>query len=171
METHKYLEPFTKYDLTGIGKDEGKVSPGFCPPIPDSLQEPKDTSQLWPALWDNYKRPWKHHQSNHSAGTLIPCSYLTISAFAENAEMVAVENNIDVGNVPIKFHLCLWLILIDLSTIYIIYHVLLKNTEFYSSRVHKKKLAKIDRFSMNFITWTVFPTSFKYFTRYGHMSI
>ncbi len=46
-----------------------------------------------------------HHQSDHSAGTLIPCSHLTISAFAENAEMV--ENNIDVGNVPIKFHLCL----------------------------------------------------------------
>ncbi len=35
-------------------------------------------------------------------------SYLTISAFADNAEMVAVENYIDVGNVPIKFHLCLY---------------------------------------------------------------
>ncbi len=39
----------------------------------------------------------EHHQSNHSAGTLIPCSYLTISAFAENTEMVAVEIYI-VGN-------------------------------------------------------------------------
>ena len=29
-----------------FAKEEGKVSPGFRPPIPDSLQEPKDTSQL-----------------------------------------------------------------------------------------------------------------------------
>ncbi len=28
-----------------------------------------------------------------------------ISAFAENTEMNAMENYIDVGNVPIKFHL------------------------------------------------------------------
>ena len=28
--------------------------------------------------------------------------------FAENAEMVAVENYIDVDNIPIKFHRCLY---------------------------------------------------------------
>ena len=54
-------------------------------------------------IWDQ-KSKWiiwmlnrRHHRSNHSAGTLIARSHLTISAFAENAEMVAVENNIDVG--------------------------------------------------------------------------
>ena len=45
----------------------------------------------------------RDHQRNHSAGTLHDPLYLTISGFAENAEMVAVKNYIDVGNIPIKF--------------------------------------------------------------------
>ncbi len=52
---------------------------------------------LW-IIWMLYRG---HHQSDHSAGTLIPCNHLTIR-IAENAEMVAVEN------VPIEFHLCIY---------------------------------------------------------------
>ena len=57
----------------------------------------------------NQKSKWmiwmlnrRHHRSDHSAGTLIPHSYLTISGFGENAEMVAVEDYIDVGGILAK---------------------------------------------------------------------
>ncbi len=59
----------------------------------NGIQEQKSKWMIWMV-----KR--NHHQSNHSAGTLIPWSYLKISAFAENAEMVAVENYIVVGSIP-----------------------------------------------------------------------
>ncbi len=62
------------------------------------------------------------------------CSYLTVSAYAENSGMVAVENFIDVGNAPMKFHLChlrafLWVILETPENHWL---------EMYESRTHEK---------------------------------
>ncbi len=42
---------------------------------------------------------WMHHQNHHSAGTPIDCSCLICSGIAENDEVVAVEDFIDVGNI------------------------------------------------------------------------
>ncbi len=46
-------------------------------------------------------------QNHHSAGTPIDCSCLISSGFAENDEVVAVEDFIDVGNIPGKSWLSL----------------------------------------------------------------
>ncbi len=40
-----------------------------------------------------------NHQNHHSAGTPIDCSCLIFSGIAENDEVVAVEDFIDVGNI------------------------------------------------------------------------
>ena len=47
-------------DCFFLSKVDPKIYPGFRPPKPDSLQQPNDTSYLWPGQWDNYKRPWYH---------------------------------------------------------------------------------------------------------------
>ena len=50
-----------------------------------------------PELHDNFKGPGCQ-QGNHSLGTPITCSYLTIIGCAEIDKMSMVEHNIDVGN-------------------------------------------------------------------------
>ena len=42
---------------------------------------------------------WIPPQKHHSTGILVRCSCLTISDFAMQAEKVAVETSIDVGNI------------------------------------------------------------------------
>ncbi len=44
---------------------------------------------------------------HHSAGTMVRCSCLTINVFAVQAEMVAVETSVDVGNILWIFYDCL----------------------------------------------------------------
>ncbi len=63
---------------------------------------------MHPALvfWMLY---WLHLQKNHSAVTLNHCSFLTIKDFAVQAEMVAVESSLDVGNILWMFYDCLCL--------------------------------------------------------------
>ena len=48
------------------------------------------------------------HRNHHRAGTPINCSCLIFSGFAENDEVVAVENFIDVGNILGKSWVSLW---------------------------------------------------------------
>ncbi len=45
---------------------------------------------------------------HHSTGTLVQCSCLTINDFPVQAEMVAVETSVDVGNILWIFYDCLW---------------------------------------------------------------
>ena len=47
-----------------------------------------------------------HPQKHHSTGTLNHCSCLTIKDFAVQAEMVAVETFLDVGNILWMFYDC-----------------------------------------------------------------
>ncbi len=42
---------------------------------------------------------WMDHQNHHMAGTPTDCSCLICSGIAENDEVVAVEDFIDVGNI------------------------------------------------------------------------
>ncbi len=48
-----------------------------------------------------------HPQKHHSVGTLAHCSCLTIKDIAVQAEMVAVETSIYVGNILWIFYDCL----------------------------------------------------------------
>ncbi len=53
---------------------------------------------------------WMDHRNYHRAGTPIDCSCLICSGFAENDEVVAVEDFIDVGNILGKSWVSLYVI-------------------------------------------------------------
>ena len=49
------------------------------------------------------------HRNHHRAGTVIDCSGLIRSGIAENDEVAAVENFIDVGNILERIWVALWM--------------------------------------------------------------
>ncbi len=101
------LVPNYKHELNTSSKEQPRSSPGYCLHLWNFLLQPLHRSQQCHCVWDHYNQSLSQPCDGFD-DPCSDCSCLICSGIAENDEVAAVENFIDVGNILEKIWVALY---------------------------------------------------------------